>query len=194
GNYTGFINGTAVPPGGSITVPLRLNITAAGSYTISVGGVPVAVNVAYLAAGYKATLSSPPVEALPGEPVSAALEVANTGNATISLSINGTCYRLQPRRSLEAYFAIPAQAHRQIILYINNTKYILNLNISIIFIFVLFKINGQIYNPLATRSIVASASRSQIQYQWIIESNATRRAVAVEAGGSPYLLRPGSAL
>ncbi|MEL9990728.1 MAG: hypothetical protein QXP98_11050 [Thermoproteus sp.] len=191
GNYTGYIAGAAVPPGGNATVETSLNITAAGRYYVNIDGVKAEVDVIYLATGYSVSIWSPAVEATPGEGIPVSFLLRNTGNATETLVVNGTVYTIGPGGSIWANFTVPAYAHRQVSLSVNGTTYRWTLNVTAIGITVLFYIGGRLYNPSLSPSIVVSTSQAQMSYQWIVKTNATTRSVAVVANGSTYVIPSG---
>ncbi|AEA13073.1 hypothetical protein TUZN_1606 [Thermoproteus uzoniensis 768-20] len=194
GNYTGYFNGVAVPPGGNATAQVEINATAAGTYWVKADGVPVEVHVVYLATGYSVAIWSPTVEAAPGEPVPVGFLIKNTGNATEALTVNGTLYVLRPGESVWANYTVPAYSRRPVALIVNGTTWRWALNVSIIAVNALLNIGGGVYNPALSPQIVISSSQSAVPYTWIISTNATERAVALVINGTVYTVQPGGRL
>ncbi|MGC8974447.1 MAG: hypothetical protein ACP5KY_09670 [Thermoproteus sp.] len=194
GNYTGYFNGVAVPPGGNTTAQVEINATAAGTYWVEAGGVPVEVHVVYLATGYSVAIWSPTVEAVPGEPVPVGFFIRNTGNATEALTVNGTLYVLRPGESVWANYTVPAYSRRPVALIVNGTTWRWALNVSIIAVKALLKIGGDVFNPAISPQIIISSSQSAVPYTWILSTNATKRAVALVIDGTVYTVQPGGRL
>jgi predicted heme/steroid binding protein len=190
GNYTGYVNGTPVPPGGEASVVVALDVSAAGAYSVQLGQLSLTVVVNYLAVGYSVQLISQYVEAPPGGLVSFSVELANKGNATEVLVVNGTAYELRPSQRLLLNFTTPAAPHKGVALLINGTKYAWNLNVSVIALNLLLKIGGYTFSPSMGGEVI-SVTQAAVPYQWIITDNATYRTVYLGVGGQYYALPPG---
>lgn len=191
GNYTGYVGGVEIPPGGNATLAVVLNITAAGQYEVDAYGVPVEVYVQYLATGYSVRAYSPEAEIVPGEAVPVAFYLKNTENATETLVVNGTALRLAPGEGVWLNYTVSAYGKRSVALIINGTTWRWALNVSVVALKVLLEIGGGVYNPALTRQIVIESNTSAVPYTWLISTNATGRTVVVVVGGAAYAVPPG---
>ncbi|CCC82505.1 conserved hypothetical protein [Thermoproteus tenax Kra 1] len=194
GNYTGRIGNITIPPGGRAVVQAEMNITAAGRYSLKIGGVSVEVDVVYLKTGYSVVEVASVEEAVPGERIPVGFLLENSGNATETLIVNGTSIVLPPGWRAWANYTVAAYSKRQVSLEINGTEWVWTLNVSMISVNAILKIAGLYVNPSTNPQQVVQSSNSTIPYTWVVWTNATRRTVALEINGAIYLLAPGQRL
>ncbi|MEM3963995.1 MAG: hypothetical protein QW492_12105, partial [Pyrobaculum sp.] len=97
GNLTAMVAGVEIKPGEERIINKTIYVRAAGAYTVDIGGVEVPLEVKYYAPNLEWRLGGPhEVEAIPGEAVTAWLWLKNSGNATLSLYVDGKEVVLPP--------------------------------------------------------------------------------------------------
>ena len=199
GNRTGRVAGVEVPPGGSATLRVALNVTAAGRYHARVDGLEVPVEVRYLAAACEARVDAPAeVEVVPGEAVRYAVRVRNAGNATAVCVVNGTALRLAPGEegALEASVKIGAAGRYVITAAVNGTEHRAEVVARAVRVFVWYRMLSPAETPWrappCADTFYGDEPAVRVDYEWLVFTNATSRAVTVIINGEARRLAPGS--
>ncbi|MCC6021381.1 MAG: hypothetical protein LM577_08475 [Thermoproteaceae archaeon] len=201
GNGTGRVAGVEVPPGGSATLRVALNVTAAGRYRARLDGLEVPVEVRYLAAACEARVDAPAeVEVVPGEAVRYAVRVRNAGNATAVCVVNGTALKLAPGEegALEGSVKIGAAGRYAIVAAVNGTEHRAEVVARAVRVFVWYRMLSPAETPWrappCADTFYGDEPAVRVDYEWLVFTNATSRAVTVIINGEARRLAPGSSV
>jgi len=204
GNYTGYVNGVGIPPGGAAEVYINATLEAAGTYTLRVDGVEVPLVVYYYAPALAWRVGGPrEVEAVPGEKVAAWLWAKNTGNATAAVDIDGRVVRLAPGQEVNITKAAEARPGEvEIAFTVNGTRAVHTAKVAMVVPQVRFIIKkpqeAVVWadpGDVEYATVYADSKEAALEWSLKISTNATKRtvtlAVSYPGGYKTYTLKPG---
>lgn len=197
GNATAHVEGVEIPPGGSVILNKIIRIKAAGTYKVIVGGVEAPIRVAYLTPICAAEIDAPKeAEVAPGALVTYIIRVKNAGNATATCLIDGKPVVLKPGQVEEEKGDIKAEKAGlyAVAVEVNGTRYLKEIYIKMIKVHVQFRLLAPEKTPYSPtpyyHSLESDVPEIDVEYQWLISTNATRPAV-VYIEGTPYRIERG---
>jgi len=211
GNWTGRLGSVEIPPGGTTVINVTAAVNATGTYSLQIGGVEVPITVVYKAPGFEIKTGGPTeVEALPGEKYPAWLWVRNVGNATAKLSIDGEERELGPGDAVNVtkWVQVDKAGVYKAVFKVEgdlNTTAVHQLSAKIVAV----KVEMVLWKPELKRgwpppngedtaALSLQNKTAEVQWGYVITTNATKRVVAVEVedlqGRAIYLIQPGKAV
>ncbi|MCC6021145.1 MAG: hypothetical protein LM577_07265, partial [Thermoproteaceae archaeon] len=138
------------------------------------------------------------VEVVPGEAVRYAVRVRNAGNATAVCVVNGTALRLAPgeERALEGSVKIGAAGRYVITAAVNGAEHRAEVRARVVRVFVWYRMLRPAETawraPPCADTFYGDEPAVRVDYEWLVFTNATSRAVTVLVNGEARRLAPGS--
>ncbi|WP_193322743.1 hypothetical protein [Pyrobaculum calidifontis] len=206
GNWTGRLGPIEIPPGGTAAINITAAVNATGTYSLQIGGVEVPITVVYKAPSFEIKTGGPTeTEALPGEKYPAWLWIKNVGNATAKLSIDGEERELGPGDAVNItkWIQVDKVGIYKAVFKVEgdlNTTAVHQLSAKIVAV----KVEMVLWKPELRRgwpppngedrtSLLLESKTAEVQWGYIITSNASKRTVVVyveDVQGRDYFTIP----